>query len=159
MQDPPILFRTSIDDLATVVEEGARASRENIKRFIEPAQGTLRRATSKRHHLVFGRRGSGKSSLLLKAGDTLEKQGHPIATVDLEPFKGHHYPDVLISVLIATFTKFEHWLSQHLDDERKKKWYEYIPFWPKPMSRTSREALLAEVKEHYPHLLEEPNHE
>lgn len=128
-----------------MVEEGARASKQNIKRFIEPAQGTLRRATSKRHHLVFGRRGSGKSSLLLKAGDTLESNGHPIAIVDLEPFKGHHYPDVLISVLIATFTKFEGWLSEGAGS--KKRWFEQIPFWPESKARRERNALIKEIKD------------
>ncbi len=146
MNDTPI-FQPSIDNLSIVVEEGARASKRNIKRFIEPAKGTLGRATSKRHHLIFGRRGSGKSSLLLKAGDTLESQGHPIAFVDLEPFKGHHYPDVLISVLSATFTKFEEWLSEHFPDGgSKKKWYEKIPLWPKSKKRADRIALLVAIK-------------
>ncbi len=35
----------------------------------------------------------------------------PIAFVDLESFKGHEYPDVLISVLIETFGKFAEWLE------------------------------------------------
>jgi len=113
------LFRASVDELATKVEEGARANKRNIGKFIEPAQGTLRRATSRRHHLIFGRRGSGKSSLLLKAGSDLEHKGHPIALVDFEPFKGHHYPDVLISVLIATLRKYESWLSVHININKK----------------------------------------
>jgi hypothetical protein len=35
----------------------------------------------------------------------------PIAYVDLEQFKGHSYPDVLISVLVNTFTEFRKWLD------------------------------------------------
>ncbi len=31
--------------------------------------------------------------------------------VDLEPFKGHSYPDLLLSVLIATFRSFKEWLE------------------------------------------------
>jgi Cdc6-like AAA superfamily ATPase len=82
-----------------------------VRRFIEPAAGTLTRATSRTHHLVFGRRGSGKSSLLRKAAQDLTVDRRPIAFVDLETFKGHEYPDVLISVLIETFNKFAEWLE------------------------------------------------
>ena len=35
----------------------------------------------------------------------------PIAFVDLESFKGHEYPDVLISVLIETYGRFAEWLE------------------------------------------------
>lgn len=94
-----------------MVEEAARSSESGVKRFIEPAQGTLRRAVSKRHHLVFGRRGSGKSSLLRKAAADLTVDRRPIAYVDLESFKAHSYPDVLISVLIKSFYEFEQWLK------------------------------------------------
>ena len=48
------------------VEEATRSTEAGVRRFVEPAQGALRRAVSKRHHIVFGRRGSGKSSLLRK---------------------------------------------------------------------------------------------
>ena len=103
--------RISWDQLATKVEEAARSTEEGVKHFIEPAQGTLRRATSKRHHVVFGRRGSGKSSLLRKAASDLTVDRRPIAYVDLEAFKGHSYPDVLLSVLIATFREFKEWID------------------------------------------------
>jgi len=97
--------------MITLVEEAARSTEKGVKRFIEPAHGTLRRAVSKRHHLVFGRRGSGKSSLLRKAAADLTIDRRPIAYIDMEAFKAHSYPDVLLSVLIKTFTEFEHWLK------------------------------------------------
>ena len=105
-----ILDRPEIATLLTLVEEAARSTDEGVKRFVEPAQGTLRRAVTKRHHMVFGRRGSGKSSLLRKAASDLTVDRRPIAYVDLEAFKAHTYPDVLLSVLISTFTEFENWL-------------------------------------------------
>lgn len=80
--------------------------------FVEPASGTLGRAKSNRHHIVFGRRGSGKTSLLRKAANDLAADHRPIAFVDLEPFKGHSYPDVLISVLIRSFKLFEEWIEE-----------------------------------------------
>lgn len=60
------IFLEQIDDLLTLIEEASRASKYNVTRFIEPAQGTLRRAKSKRHHLIFGRRGSGKAVSYIK---------------------------------------------------------------------------------------------
>jgi hypothetical protein len=88
-----------IDALAIKIEEAARSTEEGVRYFIEPAPGTLNRAVAKRHHIVFGRRGSGKSSLLRKAGADLTVDRRPIALVNLETFKSHSYPDVLLSVL------------------------------------------------------------
>jgi hypothetical protein len=117
-----------IDDLSILIEEGARATatEKSISRFIEPAAGTLRRAASRQHHIVFGRRGSGKTSLLRKAAADLTIDRRPIAYVDLEPYKGHRYPDVLISILIATFTSFKDWLETAAVNPATKK-----SFWKK----------------------------
>ena len=97
--------------LLTLVEEAARSTEEGVKHFVEPAPSTLQRTTNRRHHIVFGRRGSGKSSLLRKAAADLTVDRRPIATVNLEAFKGHSYPDVLISVLISTFWEFRKWMD------------------------------------------------
>jgi hypothetical protein len=42
-----ILNSNEMNELVSRVEEAARSTEEGIKRFIEPAQGTLRRATTK----------------------------------------------------------------------------------------------------------------
>jgi ABC-type lipoprotein export system ATPase subunit len=97
-----ILESTKVQNLARIVEESTRSTKEGVKYFIEPAPGTLGRAKNKRHHIIFGRRGSGKSSLLAKVTADLTVNRSPIAYVDLEEFKGHSYPDVLLSVLIKT---------------------------------------------------------
>ena len=99
-----------IEALAIKVEEAARSTEEGVRYFIEPAPGTLKRAVAKRHHVIFGRRGSGKSSLLRKAGADLTVDRRPIALVNLETFKSHSYPDVLLSVLIATFREYAKWM-------------------------------------------------
>lgn len=105
-----ILESDKIAQLLLLVEEATRSSEQGVKHFVEPASGTLQRAVSRRHHIVFGRRGSGKSSLLRKAAADLTINRRPIAHVNLEVFKGHSYPDVLLSVLLATFKEFERWL-------------------------------------------------
>ena len=81
-----ILESKKIQVLARIVEESTRSTREGVKYFIEPAPGTLQRAKNKRHHIIFGRRGSGKSSLLAKVSEDLTILRSPIAYVDLEEF-------------------------------------------------------------------------
>lgn len=106
-----VLDTTEMAGLLTLVEEAARSTEAGVKHFVEPAPGTLNRTTTKRHHIVFGRRGSGKSSLLRKAAADLTVDRRPIAFVNLEGFKGHSYPDVLVSVLISTLREFKKWMG------------------------------------------------
>jgi hypothetical protein len=106
-----LLNTPEVDRLVTLVEEATRATKDTPRRFIEPARGTLDRAKSRRHHIIFGRRGSGKTSLLRKAGADLTLKRIPMAFIDLEAFKGHAYPDVLLNVLIETLNAFDFWLA------------------------------------------------
>lgn len=105
------LDSSEVDALAIRVEEAARAANVANPRFVEPAQGTLSRAKARRHHIVFGRRGSGKTSLLAKAAADLTVDRRPIAFINLETFKGHSYPDVLLSVLIECLCEFKKWFE------------------------------------------------
>lgn len=107
-----ILHTPAVDRLMKAVEEASRATSASTSRFVEPASNTLSRAMSKRNHIIFGRRGSGKTSLLLKAKRDLTLKRVPVAFVDMEQFKGHSYPDVLISVLIATLESFREWIEK-----------------------------------------------
>lgn len=106
-----VLHSSAVDELLVLCEEVMRATPEGAHRFIEPAPGVLSRAKSKQHNIIFGRRGSGKSSLLRKTAADLTIDRRPIAFVDMETFKGHSYPDVLISVLIKSLREFEKWLN------------------------------------------------
>lgn len=122
-----ILNKPEIDDLVRAVEEATRATVMSTTRFIEPAGSTLSRAMSKRNHIVFGRRGSGKTSLLLKAKRDLSLKRTPVAFVDMEQFKSHSYPDVLISVLIATLESFKEWVQEvGLNSTNKISWWKKV---------------------------------
>jgi hypothetical protein len=110
-QQNSLLNTAEVDRLVISIEEATRATKDTPRRFIEPARGTLDRAKSRRHHIVFGRRGSGKTSLLRKAGADLTLRRTPVAFIDLEAFKGHAFPDVLLSVLIETLNAFDSWLA------------------------------------------------
>lgn len=111
MSKEPVLDAPAVQKLITLVDESVRASREGVRHFVEPTPGVLTRAKSKRHNIIFGRRGSGKSSLLQKIRADLTVARTPIAMVDLETFKQHSYPDVLLSVLLKTFCEFKSWLD------------------------------------------------
>lgn len=116
----------SVEKLSQLVDESVRASREGVRHFVEPTPGVLTRAKSKRHNIIFGRRGSGKSSLLQKIRADLTVDRTPIAMVDLETFKQHSYPDVLLSVLIKTFVEFKVWLDSAATNPATK-----TSFWKK----------------------------
>lgn len=138
-----------MDELRVKIAEAMRSTGGAIERFIEPAAGTLADATSQRHHIVFGRRGSGKTSLLRKAAAELTVDRRPIAFVDLEAYKGHSYPDVLLSVLISAFERFQEWLTSAGINPASK-----TTFWQKlfgtkptrpPMDRKAAALLAADL--------------
>jgi len=147
-----ILETRAMGALLTLVEEAARSTEAGVKHFVEPAPGTLRRTTSKRHHIVFGRRGSGKSSLLRKATADLTVDRRPIAYVNLETFKGHSYPDVLISVLISTLREFKKWMDSAAihPSTRTSFWSSLFGATPKRPSFNRREtaALASQIETH-----------
>jgi hypothetical protein len=66
-----------------------------------------------------------------------------MAYVDLEPFKGHHYPDLLISVLLAVFTKFRNWLDETpLRNERRRRWFTGFLWKTGTATKEEKDALL-----------------
>ena len=144
-----LLDTPQVKSLARIVEESTRSTREGVKYFIEPAPGTLARAKNKRHHIVFGRRGSGKSSLLAKVTEDLTVNRTPIAYVDLEEFKGHSYPDVLLSVLIKTLQAFKTWLQSAAIHPATKSsfWEKYFGSKPKRggFNRANTKALVDQI--------------
>lgn len=139
----------AVDELLVLCEEVTRATPEGARRFIEPAPGVLSRAKSNQHHIIFGRRGSGKSSLLRKSAADLTIDRRPIAFVDMETFKGHSYPDVLISVLIKSLYEFKNWLDSAATAPANKKsfWKKLFDAIPKraPFNKASTTSLSAEL--------------
>lgn len=155
---PNTLNSDAMQKLLASVEEATRSTEEGVKYFVEPASGTLQRASNRRHHFIFGRRGSGKSSLLRKAATDLTIGRRPIAQVDLEAFKGHSYPDLLLSVLIATFKSFQKWLETAAIQPANKKRFWGL-FGGRPTTRAydkaKCEALAGKVKKHIAELEEQ----
>jgi hypothetical protein len=97
-----------VSNLIALIEESTRgdASSEKVNRFVEPAPGTLAKAIGRQHHVVFGRRGSGKTSLLRKSQTDLIARGHPVAYVDLDVYDSQTFPNLIASVLRDAFEQF-----------------------------------------------------
>lgn len=131
-----ILHQENVTRFAIALEERTRASAETPTDFVEPAEGTLDRALANWHHIVFGRRGSGKTSLLTKARQQLVLDRRPNAFVDMEKYKGHAYPDVLISVLIECFQELREWLQTGAIAPTNRK-----SFWQRWFAKPSRRPL------------------
>src|SRR6266702_2060435 len=110
-ENATILESNVVAQLVIEIEQSMRATEDAVKRFVPPSDNALPRAVARQHHLVFGRRGSGKSSLLHKAMNDLSLERRPVAYIDLEAFKDHSYPDVLLSILIKIFGEYENWLK------------------------------------------------
>ncbi|WP_152645245.1 hypothetical protein [Kitasatospora griseola] len=70
----------------------------------------------------------------------------PNAYIDMEKFKGHAYPDVLISVLIETFENIEGWLATGAVAPANKKsfWKKLIPR-RAPLKRGPAQQLSARI--------------
>jgi hypothetical protein len=60
--------------LLRALAEAARAERGTAQRFVAPRIGILEETASRRHQLVFGRRGVGKSTLVRKV-ESLGEEG------------------------------------------------------------------------------------
>jgi hypothetical protein len=68
--------------------------------YIPTGSGAESRITADGNHLVFGRRGAGKSSLLVYALRLFERQGRPSAWVDMQTFEHRADTKVVVDVLL-----------------------------------------------------------
>ncbi|MER9376339.1 hypothetical protein [Mesorhizobium sp. M0491] len=151
------------DQFAATLEEATRSTEEGVKYFIEPAKGTLSRGKTRRHHFIFGRRGSGKSSLLNKLRAELTLDRMPVAYIDLETFKGHSYPDVLISIIIKTLDSYSEWFSTAgvYPASKQSFWKKLFGAKPREKSIDSRKVdgllkRVTQMRAELAHLLTEP---
>lgn len=86
--------------LAKALRTDASTAASVVDRYIELRPGVQEKLGSETNHLLTGRRGTGKSTLLYVLKDRLTRDGVSVATVDMESFNGREYPDVLIEILI-----------------------------------------------------------
>jgi hypothetical protein len=126
-----------------ILEEVTRAKPGSPEtRFITQDAGTSDRLGSKFHHVLFGRRGSGKSSLLrhLEAGKQLD--GHLVAWVDQEVFMSLAFPDVLVSTLEQIFRDYASQIAKKDSTPIPKK-----KFWQRKQLPDDGQQLVLDLRE------------
>lgn len=103
----PYYYGDHVARFQVLLEEVTRARPGSPEtRFISPEGGVLDRLRSRFHHVLYGRRGTGKSSLLRHLEADLRSENHVVAWADQETFMGLSYPDVLVGTLADAFTQF-----------------------------------------------------
>lgn len=89
-----------VTDLVAALNENVRAGHDfrNFD-YIEDASGKIAQAIAQRHHLIFGRRGVGKTALLLEAKRRLEAGFSTVFWMNLKPLSGLKSNDAFLSVI------------------------------------------------------------
>jgi Cdc6-like AAA superfamily ATPase len=93
--------------LLALLAEAARAGPDTVGRFVSPRPGILEEASARRHQLVHGRRGVGKSTLLRKVAAGGSEANREVIFIDVETLRGRPYPDVLIELLARLLKDLE----------------------------------------------------
>jgi Cdc6-like AAA superfamily ATPase len=85
--------------LLPALAEAERDTKDTAARFVSPRPGILEEASARRHQLVYGRRGVGKSTLLRRVAADGSGEGREVIFIDVETLRRRPYPDVLIELL------------------------------------------------------------
>jgi energy-coupling factor transporter ATP-binding protein EcfA2 len=92
----PYFHSEDVSRLLRVIQEATRATPSGESQvYIPPPGGD--KADANYHHLIFGQRGSGKSTLMRFLQRERRQQDQIAAWVDQEVFSALSYPDVLVS--------------------------------------------------------------
>lgn len=87
-----------IKELRNYIEENIRASSNSGINFIDP-RGFQSQINNKQNHVIFGRRGSGKTSLLKQ----LQTKSSNTIYLNLESYKDISFPNIIVHILIKFF--------------------------------------------------------
>ena len=120
-------YAPEVGELQKLAAEATRARPDSPEsRFVTPEGGVIDRIGSRFHHVLYGRRGSGKSSLLRHIETVQKTNGHLVAWTDQEVFMGLEYPDVLVSTLSEVLDQFSQQIrARSTQDARHgfQKWF------------------------------------
>lgn len=97
MNDP------GITTLVTYIEENLRASPTAGMDFVDPRQHSVR-LLSKQNHVVFGRRGAGKTTLVKSSINPRQQVG---IYLNLEDFKDITFPNIVIQILLELLAELK----------------------------------------------------
>lgn len=103
-----------LQNVVNFIEENIRNSTKTDLSYVD-LRNQKNRLLTKQNHVIFGRRGAGKSSLLNELKDGSMNNG-VIIKLNMEDFKDIAFPNILTHILINVFEKFEF-------PPKKSKWY------------------------------------
>lgn len=90
-----------IPGLLELMNARARTSESQPSlRYVVDAAETLKLAVAPRHHLIFGRRGVGKTALLLEAKRIVEKEGALTLWVNMHPLRDLPRDDAFLTIAL-----------------------------------------------------------
>src|SRR5471032_582603 len=103
----PLPSAKQLNALRTVITENIRVQRGGAEPvgYVDIANA-LAKASSRQNHVIFGRRGCGKSLLLHESTKKLDAKTKAIY-LNCEDFKNHSFPNVLIEILDSIFQELE----------------------------------------------------
>ena len=97
-----------IDRLIALIKDSFRVERNSTPDYVD-ISGHLARVAAPQHQVIYGRRGSGKSCLLVTARKNAEAERIPCVYIVADEIKRLSYPDVLIRLLLGIFEQ----IAQH----------------------------------------------
>lgn len=154
MGEEAYFYRDEVSRLQVVLDEATRAKPGSPEsRFVAPEAGVIDRLEARFHHIVYGRRGAGKSSLLRQLEHGQRQAGHLVAWADQETFQGNSYPDVLVGTLEQVFAQFAQQLRDS-EEPKKRRWWQRAPA---PSTRAEVAAKLDDVAAQLLALRSEPS--
>lgn len=107
--------------LRTTIQESLRVQRGSAEHVRYIDTGTvLPDVSARQNHVIFARRGCGKTLLLHYSARNL-KNGTKAVYLNCEDFKRHSFPNVLIEILDALFSELESNLSGWFGKKKKSK--------------------------------------
>ncbi len=107
--------------LRTIVQEGIRVQRDSSDpvEYVDSGNA-LSDAMARQNHVIFGRRGCGKT-LLLHETERRIREDIKVVYVNCEDYKQHSFPNVLIEILDQLFNELEKHLTSWFGKKRRSK--------------------------------------
>ena len=112
---------TKVQQLRTIVQESIRVQRDSSETidYIDGANA-IRDAVARQNHVIFGRRGCGKT-LLLHASERQLRDDVRVVYVNCEDYKQHSFPNVLIEILDELFGELEKHLTGWFGKKKRSR--------------------------------------
>ncbi len=139
--EAPYYYAMVVDQLLVTLEEATRATPgSGPVAFVPPAGGELSQVQARFHHLVFGRRGSGKTSLLRHLERNLVSEHRVTVWIDQELFMALAFPDVLVSSVLEVMQGLRTAVAAR-EQKAPKGWLMKITPWRSPRRSHTLAAL------------------